>query len=150
MVEAALAACGRARAEFRVSDFVGWHVKEDREAVYREARRELIIRAWLSKEWLLPFLSEEEADLVQRKRSAFLAAYRNKTGNIEGVPADIVERLIAGLTITSPADRMDEPLQRLREFEAAGVDEICLRLHDDPAESIRLIGERVIPHFPSA
>jgi alkanesulfonate monooxygenase SsuD/methylene tetrahydromethanopterin reductase-like flavin-dependent oxidoreductase (luciferase family) len=150
LIEQALAACGRERAEFRISDFVGWHVKQDREAVYREARRELIIRAWLARDWLLPFLSEEEADLVQRKRPAFLAAYRNKTGNIEGVPADIIARLIGGLTITSPADQMDEPLKRLRQFQEAGLDEICLRLHDDPGESIRLIGERVIPHFPGA
>jgi hypothetical protein len=35
----------------------------------------------------------------------------------------------------------------LKQLEATGVDEISLRLHDDPADSIRLIGERVIPEF---
>ena len=145
--EQALAACGRPRKEFRMSDFVGWHVKQDREAVYREARRELIIRAWLVREWLLPFLTPAEADLVEKKKGAFLKAYREKTGNIEGVPAEIVDKLIAGLTITSTADQMDKPLSRLREFQEAGLDEILLRLHDDPDKSIRLIGERVIPHF---
>ncbi len=147
--ERALEACGRKRSEFRVSDFVGWHVKTDREATYREARRELIIRAWLVRDWLLPFLTAEEADLVEKNKGAFLKAYREKTGNIEGVPAEIVDKLIGGLTITSPADQMDKPLARLREFQEAGLDEILLRLHDDPDQSIRLIGERVVPRFHS-
>jgi alkanesulfonate monooxygenase SsuD/methylene tetrahydromethanopterin reductase-like flavin-dependent oxidoreductase (luciferase family) len=142
-----LASSGRARQEFRINDFVGWHVKQDRDATFREARRELIIRAWLQKDWLTPFLSEEEADLVQRKKNAFLKAYRERTGTIEGVPQDIIRRLIDGLTITATADQLDTALERLRRFQAAGLDEIALRLHDDPADSIRLIGERVVPHF---
>ena len=32
-------------------------------------------------------------------------------------------------------------------FGAAGVNEICFRLHDDPAEAIKLIGEHVVPKF---
>ena len=143
----ALAETGRTRAEFRINDFVGWHVKEDRGTTLREARRELIIRAWLQKEWLTPFMSENEAELVQQKKAAFLKAYREKTGNIEGVPEDIINKLIGGLTITTTADRLDTALERLRQFEAAGLDEIALRLHDDPAYSIRLIGERIAPVF---
>ena len=38
-------------------------------------------------------------------------------------------------------------LQRLQDFADAGLDEICLRLHDDPADSIRIIGRHVIPRF---
>jgi hypothetical protein len=33
----------------------------------------------------------------------------------------------------------------VKKFEAAGLNEIGFRLYDDPAESIRLIGEEVIP-----
>lgn len=142
-----LVAAGRARAEFHINDFVGWHVKEDREIMLREARRELIIRAWLQKEWLMAFMSEPEADLVQQKRPAFLKAYREKTGIIEGVPEDIINKLIGGLTITATTDQLDQALERLQRFKAAGLDEIALRLHDDPAYSIRLIGERVVPVF---
>jgi hypothetical protein len=33
----------------------------------------------------------------------------------------------------------------LHEFAAAGLTEIALRVHDRPADAIRLIGEHVIP-----
>lgn len=57
VVREALAATGRPASELRISDFVGWHVKEDPQAVAYEARRELVIRAWLVREWLEPFLT---------------------------------------------------------------------------------------------
>lgn len=147
VVREALAAAGRPASELRISDFVGWHVKEDPQAVAYESRRELVIRAWLVREWLEPFLTTEENDLVQRCKPAFVKAYRERKGTIEGVPDEILRKLIAGLTITSTADRMEEPLQRLQDFADAGLDEICLRLHDDPADSIRIIGRHVIPRF---
>jgi len=143
----ALEETGRPREELRINDFLGWHVKEDAEETFREARRELIIRAFLMKDWLTPFLSEEEANLVQEKKGAFMKAYQDRTGNIEGVPQDIIDRIIASLTITAPAADSDQAIDRLRQMEAAGLDEISLRLHDNPADSIRLIGERVIPEF---
>jgi alkanesulfonate monooxygenase SsuD/methylene tetrahydromethanopterin reductase-like flavin-dependent oxidoreductase (luciferase family) len=140
-----LAAADRPRTDFLINNFVGWHAKHDRETTLREARRELIIRAWLQKEWLTAFMSEAEAEFVQQRKAAFLKAYREKTGNIEGVPADIVNKLIGALTITTTTDRLETAIDRLKQFEAAGLDEIALRLHDDPAASIRIIGERVIP-----
>ncbi len=146
-VHEALKASGRPREELRINDFLGWHVKEDADETYREARRELLIRAFLMKDWLTPFLSEEEADLVQVKKGAFMKAYQDRSGNIEGVPQDIVDRIIESLTITVPAADSDKAIDRLKQMEAAGLDEISLRLHDDPADSIRLIGERVIPQF---
>jgi hypothetical protein len=147
VINQALIAAGRDRQELRVNDFLGWHVKEDPEKVYSEARRELVIRGWLAKYWLTPFLSEEEADFVVAHKAAFIKAFRERTGNIEGVPEDIVERIIDALTITATAAESDRAIERLRQLEAAGLDEIALRLHDDPVDSIRLIGERVIPEF---
>ncbi len=147
VVNDALEKLGRPRPELRINDFLGWHCKPDAEATYKEARRELIIRAWLMKDWLTPFLSEEEADLVQEKKGAFLDAYRNRSGEIKGVPQDIVDRLIENLTITTTVDKFDKALERLHQLQDAGLDELSLRLHDDPADSIRLIGERVVPEI---
>jgi len=143
----ALEESGRPRDELRINDFLGWHVKEDADETYREARRELLIRAFLMKDWLTPFLSEEEADFVQENKGAFVKAYQQRTGNIEGIPQDIVDRIIDSLTITVPAADSDKAIERLKQLEATGLDELSLRLHDDPADSIRLIGERVIPEF---
>jgi len=146
-INKAMEVSGRPRAELRINDFLGWHVKEDAEETFREARRELIIRAFLMKDWLTPFLSEEEADFVQKNKGAFMKAYQDRTGNIEGVPQDIIDRITASLTITVPAADSDQAIERLKQMEATGLDEMSLRLHDNPADSIRLIGERVIPQF---
>ena len=143
----ALKESGRPREELRINDFLGWHVKEDAEETYREARRELLIRAFLMKDWLTPFLSEEEADFVQENKGAFIRAYQDRTGNIEGIPQDIIDRITDSLTITTPVAGFDKALERLQQLEATGLDELSLRLHDDPADSIRLIGQRVIPEF---
>jgi len=143
----ALEESGRDRTELRINDFLGWHVKEDPEKVYREACRELVIRGWLAKYWLTPFLTEDEADFVVAHKGAFIKAFRERTGHIESVPQDIIDRIIAALTITVPAAESDQAIERLKQMEAAGLDEISLRLHDDPVDSIRLIGERVIPQF---
>lgn len=147
VVKEALAASGRPRQDLCINNFLGWHVKEDAEETYREARRELLIRAFLMKDWLTPFLSEEEAEFVQQNKGAFVKAYQNRTGHIEGIPQDIIDRIIDSLTITVPAADSDQAVERLRQMAATGLDEISLRLHDDPMDSIRLIGDRVIPEF---
>lgn len=147
VIEETLAERGRPRNSFCVNDFVGWHVKKDREEMMREARRELVIRAWLSDEWIGYFLAEDEVKLVQQKKSAFVAAYRDRSGDIKGVPASIVNKLIDGLTFASTLQEIGKPLERLERFRAAGVDEMSLRLHDKPWDAIRIIGEHVIPRF---
>jgi len=140
-----LAAHGRGDDEFRISNFIAWHVKEDREASLAEARRELIIRGWLEREWLEPFLEPDDVEFVLKNKMAFLKAFRERHGNIEGVPANIVDTLSEGLSLAGGPESIDRHVEKLRRFAEAGFTEIALRVHDDPAESIRMIGERVLP-----
>ncbi len=135
------------RKGFRISNFLAWHVKEDREASLREARRELMLRGWLAREWLDPYLSPEDADLVEKNTWPFLNAFRTKSGDIEDVPEHIVDALVEGLSLAGDYDDIDRHIERLRKFEDAGFTEIALRVHDDPEDSIRLIGQRVLPAF---
>jgi len=130
---------------FRVSNFWAWHVKADRDAALREARRELIIRSMLGKDHIGPFMSEADCKVVWANLPAFFGAYRDRTGEIPGVPERIVKELIDGITTTGDLTELDRHIEQLREFEAAGLDELALRLHDDPADSIRVIGESVVP-----
>ena len=129
----------------RVSNFWAWHVKADREAAFREARRELIIRSMLDKEHVGTFMNEDDCALIQENIKAFFTAYRDRSGDIQGVPDRIVNALIAGITSTGDLTELDRHIERLREFRAAGLDELALRLHDDPADAIRVIGDRVVP-----
>ncbi len=57
---------------------------------------------------------------------------------------------IHGLWVQNYSSAMDPfmslvPLTRVREFAATGLDELALRIHDDPADTIRLIGEHIVP-----
>lgn len=63
------------------------------------------------------------------------------------MPKEITDRIIDALTIAAPAAESDKAVERLKQPEAAGLDENSLRLHDDPVDSTPLIGERVIPYF---
>ena len=145
ILESALEENGRSIDEFLISNFIAWHVKEDRNASLREARRELIIRGWLEREWLEPFMSKEEAGAILANKWPFLNAYRDRTGNIKGVPEHIVDSLVEGLSLAGDLSDIDRHIERLQQFASAGFTEIALRVHDNPAESIKMIGERVLP-----
>lgn len=145
LIHTSLAEHGRENDEFRISNFVAWHVKKDREASLEEARRELIIRGWLERDWLTPYVKPEEAEAILANRWPFLKAYRERHGNIEGVPIHVVDALVEGLSLSGDESDIDRHVERLQKFAAAGFTEIALRVHDDPADSIQTIGERVLP-----
>lgn len=129
---------------FRVSNFWAWHVKADREVALKESRRELIIRSWLSKHHIKSFMSEEDNEYIQANKKAFITAYRDRSGDIKDIPQRIIDELIEGITTTGDLTEMDKHLARLAEFKDAGLDELALRLHDDPADAIEMIGEHVV------
>jgi 5,10-methylenetetrahydromethanopterin reductase len=146
-IRTSLKAHGRSAADFRVNNFCAFHVKEDREASFREARRELILRGWLGEQWYEPFLTREESAVVRDNKKAFLTAYRTKSGEIKGVPAEIVAKLVEGLSIAGDMRDLDRHAERLRTFAAAGVTENALRLHDEPAKALHIIGRELLPRL---
>jgi 5,10-methylenetetrahydromethanopterin reductase len=144
-MHAGLAAAGRKRSEFRVSNFMAWHVKEDRDAALREARRELVWRGFLMPWFTGTFLDPSDAALVEERRPAFLKAFLDKSPTVEGVPEAILEKLVENLTLAGDLTAIDRIAGHLRALERAGLDEVALRLHDDPEEGLRIIGERLLP-----
>jgi alkanesulfonate monooxygenase SsuD/methylene tetrahydromethanopterin reductase-like flavin-dependent oxidoreductase (luciferase family) len=141
----ALAAKSRSHTDYRISNIWAWHIKPDRETARREARRELLLRGLLDRWYLEAFLSADDCALVEREKRAFFQAYRDHSGVIAGVPGPIIDALLANLTFTGTPDEIAGRLPELLAFQQAGVNELCFRLHDDPGDAIRLIGERVIP-----
>jgi len=130
---------------FRISNFIAWHIREDRERSYAEARRELIIRGWLERDWLEPYLTKTETESVLKNRWPFLKAWIERHGNIEGVPPHVIAKLVEKLTLAGDMDDLDRHIDRLKQFSDAGFTEIALRIHEDPADSIKLIGKQVLP-----
>jgi 5,10-methylenetetrahydromethanopterin reductase len=145
LINEKLASHGRARSSLRVSCLVAWHVKGDRAASYSEARRQLALRGMLDSWFLETFLDSDECAVVVRNRGNIFKAYKNKTDIIEGVPDDIVDKLVENLTFSGAPDDIDRHVETLRNYQALGLDEVAFKLHGEQAAAIRLIGERVLP-----
>ncbi len=144
-LRAGSARAGPAREGLRVNNFVAWHVKSDREASFTEARRNLWVRGIWERARVAPYLDAAECDLVQRALPAWQRAYAAGSPDIPGVAREIVERLADHLTLSGDHGDIERHIERLRRMGEAGVNEVSLRLYDDPAHSIRLIAERVLP-----
>jgi 5,10-methylenetetrahydromethanopterin reductase len=148
-VNRGLAEREKPRGDFRIGNFWAWHIKEDVEKSMYEARRELVWRGELlpPKYDMLPYVTEEERALVIANWQAFAMAFWTRSGVINGVPEELVNRLIAACSSAGGVDAIDTQIERFRVFEQAGVTDLAIRLFDDPADSLKLIGEKVIPHF---
>ena len=132
----------------RINAFWGWHIKHDREKALMESRRELAWRGRkLEADVLRLYLNEEETQLVVSKFQAFVDAYFDRSGIVKGVPDDICNRLMFGLTSTGGLDDLDREIDRFKKFAAAGQTEIALRLHEDPMEGLEIIGKHVSPRL---
>jgi hypothetical protein len=120
-------------------------VKEDRATAIAEARRELIWRGLLMTWFTELFLDPADAAMVEAKRPAFLQAFLQRSSRIEDVPEPVIGKLVDNMTLTGDTRDIDGIARGLKTLEAAGLDEVALRLHDDPGEGLRLIGERLLP-----
>jgi alkanesulfonate monooxygenase SsuD/methylene tetrahydromethanopterin reductase-like flavin-dependent oxidoreductase (luciferase family) len=135
--------------DFRIGNFWAWHIKEDKEASMYEARRELIWRGaivGMIKDDLMPHLHDEsEYKLLRDNWNNIRTAFRDRSGDIKGVPQELVHRLIGGMASAGGLDAIDAEIERYREFAAGGLTELSLRLFDNPMHGLKLIGERVLP-----
>ena len=138
-------AAGRDPASLRFSNFWAWHIKKDADASMAEARRELMLRGWLGEQYFAPFLEPDEVQLMRAHQQDFLNAFLRSTDVIENVPPPLVEKMIRNISFAGGLDQVDGAIETLKGFAEAGLTEIALRVHDDPADAIKLIGERVIP-----
>ena len=132
---------------FEFNNFWAFHVKKDRAEAMLEARSRLVLRGVLNPFWIKTFLSNAEVEQVRENMPSFWAQLYKRDGVIENVPEPLVDTLVDNLTLTASINELDDRLEILHEFAAAGLTHITLGLHDDPATAIRLIGERVLPAF---
>ena len=75
----------------------------------------------------------------------FLNAFLRGTDVIENVPDTLVTKMIRNISFAGGLDQIEPAIEILKAFAGAGLTEIALRVHDDPADAIKLIGERVVP-----
>jgi 5,10-methylenetetrahydromethanopterin reductase len=144
-IDEGLARAGRPRDSLRVNNFWAWHVKPTREAAEAEARTWLAVRGTLYPPYNRDVLDADELAIIDRNINAFLRAYHRKSSIIEGVPEGLVNKLVHRTTSACAIADIDQEIERLHEFKDAGLTEIALRIYENPAETIRIIGERVVP-----
>jgi alkanesulfonate monooxygenase SsuD/methylene tetrahydromethanopterin reductase-like flavin-dependent oxidoreductase (luciferase family) len=140
---------GRVDKNFRLLNFWAWHVKENQDDARAEAAIWLAMRAtpW-PQFYHKGILPDEEMQIVwDNLKEINMAYYKRDHKLIKNVPKDILDRLVDQCASTSSIDNLDHEIDRLRRFEAAGLTDICLRIYENPEDSIRLIGERVMPAF---
>lgn len=138
------ASCGRA-APLWSGAFTAWHVYADAQAARQEAKRWLLLRG-LFRPWVLEeFLQADEVELIMNSQPAFVQAFREGSHRIEGVPDALADKLVDELTLTAAIEDVDRLVEELLQQKSAGLQSISLRLYADPAESMGLIAERVLP-----
>jgi len=141
----ALAERGRGRPEFGTTVFTAWHVQPDRRRALDEGRRWLLLRG-IFRPWLLAgFLAPDDVALVMASQAAFARAFAAGSHQVEGVPDRVLDALVENVTIAGTPGDLGPVLAKLRHLKDAGLAGVALRLYADPAASIRLIGERIVP-----
>lgn len=140
-----LAVHGRADDSFEISNFKAWHVYEDRGEAVKEARQWLAYRG-LFRRWVITtFLSNADYDLIEAQKARLYAATELGAHTISGIPERVLDALVDNLTLTGHVSELDGKIAHLAELRAAGVTAVTLELRAHAEQSIRLIGERVIP-----
>jgi len=145
LIEENLESHGRSRKDIRVSCLIAWHVKKDKQLSSSEARRHLALRGMLDTWFLETFLDAEECQIVDANRENIFKAYKQKTDQIEGVPDEIVDKLVNNLSMSGDYGDIDRHIETLKRYRDMGLDEAAFKLHGDQSASIKMIGERVLP-----
>jgi alkanesulfonate monooxygenase SsuD/methylene tetrahydromethanopterin reductase-like flavin-dependent oxidoreductase (luciferase family) len=135
--------------DFRIGNFWAWHIKKDRAASMYEARRELIWRGAIIgqiREEIRPHCqSDDEVQLIIDNWESLRIAFRSRSGKIDGIPEDLLNRLIHGMSSAGDRSDIDHEIERYQQFADSGLTELSIRLFDDPMEGLKMIGEHVLP-----
>jgi 5,10-methylenetetrahydromethanopterin reductase len=134
-------------AELWFSSFTAWHVYADEEHARQEAKRWLLLRG-LFRPWVLQeFLNPDEVATVMASQASFVKAFSQKTHVIPGVPESITDKLVEALTLTAARNNIAALVEELQLYREAGLSSVSLRLYEQPAESMRLIAQCVLPRL---
>ena len=132
-------------ADYWTNVFTAWHVYEDAQTAYAEARRWLFLRG-IFRPWVLETMLEpEEVELVMAHQRDFFESFRNQSDEVAGVPRSVLNKLVDGLTLSGSLADVDRLIEELQRYAATGLAAVALRLYRNPHESLQLIGDRIVP-----
>jgi 5,10-methylenetetrahydromethanopterin reductase len=136
---------------FRLGNFWAWHIKPDMATSMKEARRELIWRGAIAGKFahdIRPHVdSDEEVQVIIDNWDNLFKAFWTRSGDIDNVPEEIVNKLIAGMSSAGDLNDIAREVERYQQFAESGLTELSIRVFDDPMDGLKLIGEHVMPKF---
>jgi alkanesulfonate monooxygenase SsuD/methylene tetrahydromethanopterin reductase-like flavin-dependent oxidoreductase (luciferase family) len=144
-IDPVLTGVGKHPANYPLNNFWAWHVKESRAEAQREARIWLCVRGTIYPDYIRDVVDEDEAKIVTKHLASFTKAYYKKSPRIEGVPDEIIEKIVDRGTSASSLADIGREVERFREFQRAGLNQIALKVYGDPGAAIRTIGEHIVP-----
>ena len=144
-VSAHLGAFGRDLDDFRFNNFMAWALYDDKEEAIKEAKQWLGYRG-LFRRWVITtFMSDADYDLIEAHKQEIYQMPKLNTHSVPGIPDDLLDKLVDHLTLTGHVSEVDQKIEHLLALKAAGLTDVALELRQNPAASIKLIGEQVIP-----
>lgn len=136
---------GRGEDDFQFNNFMAWSLYDDKNKAMNEAIQWLGYRG-LFRRWVITtFLSDEEYDLIEAHKKEIYQMPILNTSSVDGIPDNLLEKLVDHLTLTGHVSEVDQKIEHLLELKEAGLTDVALELRDDPAASIKLLGEKVLP-----
>jgi 5,10-methylenetetrahydromethanopterin reductase len=145
MIDSILTENGRDPATWPLNNFWAWHVQEDHREAHREARIFLAVRGTIYPDYIGDVVDEDDAAIVTSHLRAFLTAYQAKSPVIEGVPDEVLTKIVDHGVSASTIDNIGHEVERMRAFNDAGLTEIALCIYSNPEQAIKLIGEHLVP-----
>jgi hypothetical protein len=91
------------------------------------------------------YLDDDEVAIVREHYQEYVDAYFDPSKKIENIPFEISAKLAEGLTSTGGLDALDREIERYKLFAKGGLTEVALRLHGQPMDALKIIGEQVVP-----
>ena len=91
------------------------------------------------------FLTDDEFELLLAHMPQIYDMSVKNTHTVDGVPDSLLDKCVDKLTLTGDLGDLDHIIEHLLELKQVGITELSLELRKHVPQSIKLIGERVIP-----
>jgi len=135
----------RDKTGMRFNNFMAMYIYDDLAEARHEARRWIGFRALFREYMMREFMSPEEFEVIMAHIPEIYAMAPKNESSVAGVPDALLDKCVDNLTLTGTPDDMDHVIEHLLEYKAIGVTEVCIELKKHQAQSIKLLGEKVIP-----
>lgn len=116
----------------------------------RQRSRSLIYWRALWRDYVTDqFLNKEEQGILkQHMEDLFKLTLSNgAVSEVPGVPTDLLNCCVEHLTATTTFEQLDQVVDEIKAFRAAGIDRVMLAVDFEKERTIRALGEHVLPLF---